>query len=128
MTRSDATTGGTGHRTTPTSTSSRTAQVPPLTRARAAQLSAELAGGTDAGLRAALVMPADQKLDPAAARALSAVSPITFDVASFRSTSRTSATVSGSVAHPTSGSDARWQFTLMRVANVWKIADAEPSP
>ncbi|MCU1655994.1 MAG: hypothetical protein JWO57_650 [Pseudonocardiales bacterium] len=124
LTRSPST-AGTGHVAASAIPSKIT--VSPLTAQRASELSADLATGSDAGLRAALVIPPDQKLDPAAARDLHTISPITLDVASFHATSDTIATVSGTVAHPVSGAGPRWLFTLALVSGQWKILDAAPT-
>src|SRR5262245_35300609 len=69
----------------PTVVASSTAPVaPPLTTARASELAASLGKGTDDGLRAAIVLPSGQPLDPAAAQQFAALGPITFDLSTFQ--------------------------------------------
>jgi hypothetical protein len=100
--------------------------VPPLTTARASELAANLGKGTDDGLRAAIVLPSGQPLDPAVAQQFAALGPITFDLSTFQRLDATSATVVGQVAHPPAGVPGTWTFTLVYVDSTWKLLDARP--
>jgi hypothetical protein len=102
------------------------ARVPSLSAAAAASLSADLASGTDSGLRQAIVVPQGQVLDPAAVQQLRAISPVSLDVSTFQALDATDATVRGTVSHPPAGQPAAWTFTLALVDGNWKFVDAEP--
>lgn len=102
------------------------ANAPRLSSAAAAALSADLAGGTESGLRQAIVVPASQALDPAAVAQLRAISPISLDVSTFHALDAADATVSGTVGHPLAEQPATWTFTLTLVAGHWKLVSAEP--
>lgn len=107
--------------TTPPST-----VAPQFTAARAAALSADLAAGTDESFRRAVVVPADQVLDPTAPAQMRALGPITFAVASFHVLDRTHATVRGTVSLPPAGRPQRWTFSLIRKHDLWMLFDAVP--
>ena len=95
-----------------------------MTAAQGSELSRDLEAGTDTGLRAAVVVPAEQKLDPAAAHAMAAMGPITFDTSSFRRADAMHATVTGEVTHPPAGGPVAWTFFLAYAGRQWKISDA----
>lgn len=105
---------------------SSTVQIPPLSSAAAASLSAELSSGTESGLRQAMVVPQGQSLDPAAVEQLRAISPISLDVATFHALDASDATVNGTVGHPRAGQPAAWTFAITLVGGRWKLVDAEP--
>jgi hypothetical protein len=110
------------------SAGSSSANAPPLTGPRAVAMSDQLAAGTDAGLRSAIAVPSGQPLDPAAARHLAAIGPITLDPATFRYLDARNAAVAGPVAHPPTGMSPTWTFTLTYVASQWKLVDGKPDP
>lgn len=99
---------------------------PRLTAAEATGLSRYLAAGSIGALERAVAVPAGQSIDPQAARQLAALAPITFQTSTYQAIDERTARVEGSIAHPLQGEPKTWTFTLARVGNAWKIADAEP--
>jgi hypothetical protein len=99
---------------------------PTLTPARAQGLTKDLAAGTQSGLRDALQIPAGQTVAPSAAQQVAALSPVNFDVDSFRAVDTAHAVVHGHVGNPQAGQPTAWLFNLVYTGGQWKIADARP--
>ncbi|GGQ49007.1 hypothetical protein [Couchioplanes azureus] len=98
----------------------------PLGSPRAASLSEQLTSGKEADLRAALVVPSGQALEPAATGQLASLGSIDFDLATFTYLDGHSAEVRGTVATPPAGTSPRWTFTLLHLAGDWKLVDGRP--
>ncbi len=119
--------GGSSHHASSAGPTPTVTPAPPFTPGAAAALAASLAAGNDASLRKAVAIPARQQLDPHAAAELRALTPISFDLATFRASDATNATVDGVIAHPRVRQTARWTFMLVYVDGRWKLLDAEPA-
>lgn len=118
---------GTGHRSQPIAAPS-TAPAPPLSPQRASALAAALGTGSDAGLRAAVALPAGQELTPGAAQQIAELGPITFDLSSFHDNHDGTATVGARMGHPAPGTSPVWTAQLIDEAGEWKISLTDSAP
>ncbi|MEU1687918.1 hypothetical protein [Micromonospora sp. NPDC005707] len=98
----------------------------PLNRSRAARLSEQLTSGKEAELRAALALPSDQALEPAAVKQLASLGSISFDLDTFTYLDGQTAEVQGVVDNPPDGTIPNWTFTVLYLGREWKLVDGRP--
>lgn len=98
---------------------------PPLDDARAKDLSAGLASGTDAGLRAIYDVNDQQPLDPAAVAAVAAVGTLTFDVSSFNDNMDGTASVTATSPATASAAATTWKVLLIARDGRWLISQTD---
>jgi hypothetical protein len=93
-----------------------------LTQPQAEKLAQQLTSGDVAQVRLATTVSPEQELDAAAISGLASLSPLTFDLESFRETSETTADVTAR-----SGAPQRWVVHLLLTDDSWKISTTEPA-
>ncbi|WP_194904121.1 hypothetical protein [Catenulispora rubra] len=104
-----------------------------FTAQQAVTLSGDLAAGTDAGVRAAVALPAGQSLDPGTLRQIKALGPVAFDSSTFHDDQDGTATVvarlGGQAGQPAAGSGggSKWTVHLIDADGQWKISLTEPA-
>ncbi|WP_143268850.1 hypothetical protein [Amycolatopsis vastitatis] len=93
----------------------------PFTEPVAQSLAADLTSGDQNRIRNAVTVSPDQQMDPATITELNAVR-VTFEVATFKPTGDTTATVKADVA-----GTAPWLVTLVLTDGKWKVSTTEPA-
>ena len=83
-------------------------------------MSADLASGRIAPVRDSVALPPGQAIPGAALAALKALAPVTIDVASYKQSGETTASVSATTAK------GPWVIELVRMSGRWMIAATEP--
>ena len=91
----------------------------PLSASQAKQLGQKLSG-SETDLRSAVAIANDQPIDADARKQIAALSPITFDAATFRDRHDGTATVT---AHTANG--RTWQTVLINIDGQWKVSTTE---
>jgi hypothetical protein len=98
------------------------AAIPALAESTARSLAAELTSGDQKRVREVLAISPNQEMDTAAIAELTGLH-VSFDVATFRSTSDTMGTVEANLNGPQSSA---WLVTLVKVDGKWKVSTTEP--